>query len=176
MQFCFEHVFDAPSTAAVFAAYFDPTHQTEQDREIDILERTILELTDDGETLRRVCRVVPKRQLPTLVKPFVPGQLHYIETVTWRRSVDEIEIDIRPSMLSGRVQILGTYRLDRVGPRAIRRRYEGEVSVDIALIAARIERGIVQELGKSIPVAASCTQLWLDRHLNLGNRSGIISS
>ena len=40
-------------------------------------------------------------------------------------------------------------------------------------IASRIERGIVQELVKSMPVAASCTQLWLDgssSDLNLGNR------
>lgn len=161
-EFCFEHVFTAPSTNAVFAAYFDPTHQHVQDGELAIAERTVLEFTDDGETLRRVCRVVPKRQLPALVRPFVTGQLHYIETVTWHRASDEITIDIRPSMLKGRVQILGTYKLDRIGPQQIRRRYAGEVSVDIALIASRIERGIVQELMKSMPVAANCTQSWLD--------------
>ena len=161
-QFCFEHVFHAPSTDVVFAAYFDPGHQLEQDREVEILERTELEHTDDGTTRRRVCRVVPKRQLPALVRPFISGPLHYIETVTWRRQLEEIEIDIRPSMLRGRVQILGTYRLERIGPHQIRRRYSGEVSVDIALIAARIERGIVQEFEKSMPVAARSTQSWLD--------------
>lgn len=152
-QFCFEHVFRAPSTEAVFAAYFDPGHQLQQDREVDILERTVLELVDDGATLRRVCRVVPKRQLPALVRPFVAGQLHYIETVTWTRAEDKLEIDIRPSMLKGRAKIVGTYQLDRIGPHQIRRRYAGEVSVDIALIAARIERGIVQEFEKSMPAA-----------------------
>jgi hypothetical protein len=140
---------------------------------MEIVERTVLELVDDGATLRRVCRVVPKRKLPALIRPFIAGPLHYIETVTWRRAQDEIEIDIRPSLLKGRVQILGTYRLDRIGPQQIRRRYAGEVSVDIALIASRIERGIVQELVKSMPVAASCTQSWLDvfsSDLNRGNR------
>src|SRR5258706_16118236 len=161
-QFCFEHVFRAPSTDAVFAAYFDPDHQLVQDREIEIVQRTVLEDTDDGVTRRRVCRVVPKRQLPALIRPFIAGSLHYIETVTWRRALDEIEIDIRPSMLRGRVQILGTYRLDRIGPYQIRRRYAGEVSVDIALVASRIERGIVQELKTTMPVAAKSTQSWLD--------------
>ena len=85
-EFCFEHVFTAPSTAAVFTAYFDPTHQVVQDGELEIAERTVLEVTDDGETLRRVCRVVPKRQLPVLVRPFIASPLHYLETVTWRRS------------------------------------------------------------------------------------------
>ena len=163
--FCFEHVFQAPSTASVFAAYFDPDHQNEQDRRMEIIEREVLEQTDRGDEIHRVCRVVPRRQLPALVKPFLSGPLHYIESVTWRRRLDEIEIDIRPSMLRGRVQIAGTYRLERTGPHAIRRRYTGEVSVDVALLAARIERGIVVEFEKSIPVAASCTQGWLDRQI-----------
>ena len=113
-----------------------------------------------------MCRVVPRRQLPALVKPFLSsGPLHYIEAVTWRRNHDEITIDIRPSMLRGRVQIAGTYRLQRTGPTTIRREYAGEVSVDVALLAARIEKGIVLEFEKSIPIAASCTQAWLDRQI-----------
>ncbi len=164
--FCFDHVFRAPSLETVFAAYFDPAHVIEQDREMEIIEREILELTDNGDELRRVCRVVPRRQLPALVKPFLAsGPLHYIETVTWRRSLDEIEIEIRPSMLRGRVQIAGTYRLERTGPDTIRRRYSGGVSVDIALLATRIERGIVSEFEKSIPIAATCTQARLDRQI-----------
>lgn len=162
--FCLDHVFRAPSTDAVFAAYFDPHHQIEQDRQVEIVEREVLEQTDHGGELHRVCRVVPRRQLPALVKPFLSGSLHYIESVTWRRQRNEIEIDIRPSMLRGRVQILGTYRLERVGPQAIQRRYAGEVSVDVALFASRIERGIAAEFERTIPIAASCTQDWLDRH------------
>jgi len=163
--FSFEHVFQAPSTDAVFAGYFDAAHQIEQDREMEIVERETVELVDDGETLRRVCRAVPKRQLPALIKPFVSGPLHYLETATWHRGRGEITLEIRPSMLRGRVQIAGTYRLERVGPHAILRRYSGQVSVDIALISARIERGIVQEFEKSMPIAATCTQQWLDRQI-----------
>ncbi|HUJ56914.1 MAG TPA: DUF2505 family protein [Kofleriaceae bacterium] len=160
----FEHVFRAPSTAAVFAAYFDAGHQIEQDRSVEIVEREVLELDDRDGVLRRVCRVVPRRQLPAIVKPLVNGQLHYIETVTWRRAHDAMEIDIRPSLLRGRIRISGTYRLERVGPHTIRRLYSGDVSVDIAVLAGRIERGIVAEFARSMPIAADCTQSWLDRH------------
>jgi Protein of unknown function (DUF2505) len=163
--FCFEHVFQAPSTAAVFAGYFDAEHQIDQDHNMEILEREIIELVDDGATLRRVCRAVPRRQLPTVIRPFLSGPLHYLETVIWDRAADLITIDIRPSLMRGRVQIVGTYRLERVGPHSILRRYSGEVSVDIALISARIERGIVQEFEKSMPIAATCTQRWLDRQI-----------
>jgi hypothetical protein len=163
LPFEFEHVFGAPSVAAVFAAYFDPDHQLEQDRIVDIREREILSLDDSADALRRVCRVVPNRQLPFIIRPLIGGSLHYIESAVWKRRDDVIEIDIRPSILNGRAHIAGTYRLDHVGPNAIRRRYEGTVSVDVALVASRIERGLVAELARSMPVTAACTQDWLDR-------------
>jgi hypothetical protein len=162
-SFCFEHVFRAPSKAAVFAAYFDPALQAEQDRATEIVEREVLELEDDGEVLRRTSRVVPRRRLPALVRPLTSGELHYIEKITWRRAEDTIEIEIRPSLLKGRVQIVGTYTLAAAAPGEIVRRYAGDVSVDIAVLAGRIERGIVAELAKTLPIAAAETQDWLDR-------------
>ena len=148
----------------MFEAYFDGPHQIEQDRCVAIAERAIVELDDRGDELYRVCRVVPQRQLPALLKAFSSGPLHYVESVIWRRHRDEISIQIQPSMLNGRVQIAATYRLDLTGPGTIRRRYAGEVSVDVTLIASRIERGIVAEFERSMPLAARCTQAWLDRN------------
>jgi hypothetical protein len=52
---------------------------------------------------------------------------------------------------------------EQVGPRAIRRRYSGAVSVDIALVGGRIERGIVDELAAGLARAAVLTQGWLDK-------------
>jgi hypothetical protein len=54
-------------------------------------------------------------------------------------------------------------RLIPAGTGLIRRIYDGSVSVDVALIAGRIERGIVAEYRRSLPLAAACTQSWLDR-------------
>jgi hypothetical protein len=161
--FCFEHVFRAPSVDDVFAAYFDAEQQRDQDRANEIVERAVLELAEHGDELRRVCRVVPRRRLPAFVRPLVPGQLHYIEHVTWKRRANMMELDIRPSLLGGRVQILGTYSLESAGAGTVRRRYSGQVSVDIAFVASRIERGIVAELDKTLPIAAASTQAWLDR-------------
>jgi hypothetical protein len=162
-SFSFEHVFRAPSVAALFAAYFDPRHALEQDRELDIIERVILEQEETPEQLRRVCRVVPRRQLPALVRPLVTGQLHYIETATWRKHEDLIECEIRPSILSGRAMISAKYRLSPISPGLIRRSYEGSVSVDVRLLSSRIERGIVAEFERSMPLVAACTQAFLDR-------------
>jgi hypothetical protein len=162
-SFTHEYVFRAPSTTAVFAAFFDPQHAADQDRELDIIERLVLEREETSEFLRRVCRMVPRRQLPALVRPLIKGQLHYVETATWHKREDRIAIEIRPSLLGGRAVITATYRLSLVGTGLIRRQYEGSVSVDVALIASRIECGIVKEFERSIPVAAACTQAFLDR-------------
>jgi hypothetical protein len=163
--FDFEHVFQAPGPESVFAAYFDASHQVEQDRAIDIVGRELIELVDTGDTLRRVCKVIPRRKLPAFVKPLLGGPLHYIETVRWRRADHEIDIDIaiRPERLRGSIHAL--YRLEPRGPREIVRRYRGSVSVDVALLSTRIERGIVAEFARSMPVAAECTQSWLDRQV-----------
>jgi hypothetical protein len=164
LTFEFEHVFRAPSTAALFAAYFDAGHQAEQDHQVAIRTREILSLDDDGEVLRRTCRVVPERQLPVVLRPFASGPLHYLETAVWTRRTDEIAIAIEPSILSGRARITGTYKLERIASDAIRRRYAGMVSVELALLGGRIERGLLAELARSLPVVASSTQDWLDRH------------
>jgi hypothetical protein len=161
--FCFEHVFRAPSVDALFSAYFDSELQVESDRAAEIVEREVVELEDRDNELRRVSRIVPRRKLPALVKPLTSGQFHYIEHVTWKRRENVIEIDIRPSLLQGRVQILGTYRVERGPEGTVRRTYAGHVSVDIALLSGRIERGIIAELGKTMPITAACTQDWLDR-------------
>jgi uncharacterized protein DUF2505 len=161
--FCFEHEFRAPSIAAVFAAYWNPDHTREQDRRVDILERTVLELEDTPVELRRVCRVVPRRQLPVFVRPLVAGPLHYLETLHWHKLDDTIDFAIRPSILKGRALISARYQLTTRAPGLIHRRYEGTVSVDVALLGSRIERGIVAEFERSMPVAADVTQEWLDR-------------
>ncbi len=171
-SFMHEHVFRAPSIAAVFAAYFDPRHAMEQDRELDIVERVILERSETDDELRRVCRIVPRRQLPPLVRSLCSGPLHYVETATWRKRDDAIDVRIEPSILSGRATIRATYRLSRAGAGLIHRRYEGSVSVDVAVISSRIERGIAAEFERSMPLAAACTQAFLDRsQLSLSARA-----
>jgi Protein of unknown function (DUF2505) len=162
-SFTHEHVFRAPSATAVFIAFFDVAHAQEQDRALDFTERTVLERAETADDLRRVCRIVPRRQLPAFVRPLLGGPLHYIETAVWKKPDDVIDIEIRPSLLSGRAVIRATYRLSPLAPGQIQRRYEGTVSVDVALIASRIEHGIVKEFERSIPLAAATTQAFLDR-------------
>jgi hypothetical protein len=160
--FRFEHAFRAPSVALVFEAYFDPDLTVEQDRRAEVATRETLERDDAPGELRRVCKVAPRRQLPAIVRPFVPGDLSYVERLTWRKAEDRIEMRIEPAILGGRVEISAIYQLVAAGPGVVRRTYEGQVSVELRLVGGRIERAIIEDLGRTLVLAAACTQDWLD--------------
>ena len=159
--FCFEHVFLATSAADVFAAYFDPVHQIEHDRAVEIIERQVIEFTATGNEISRRSRVVPRRQLPALLRAFSAGPLHYLEHVVGRRDTNELDIELR--LFGDRGRVRGHYELAELAPGSVRRRYSGTVSVDVALVAARVERGIVAEFERSLARTSACTQIWLDQ-------------
>ena len=162
-EFSFEHVFRAPSVAAVFAAYVDPAHLVEQDRTTQIATREFLELHDDATSYRRECRVVPARQLPAIIRPLLKGTLEFRESVRWDKTGTVIQIEIRPQILDGKARVSSTYALFPAGNDAVRRVYSGTATVDVRLIGRRIERGIVEDIESSLVLARACTQAFLDR-------------
>lgn len=161
--FSFAYDFRAPSTAVVFEGYFDPALSAEQDRRVEVASREVLELLDTPATLHRVCKVIPRRQLPAIIRPLVSGGLSYVERVTWHKADDLIEMRIEPAVLGGRVEITAAYRLVAAGAGVVRRTYEGQVSVELRLIGGRVERGVIEDLDRSLTISAGCTQQWLDR-------------
>jgi hypothetical protein len=170
-EFRFEHVFRAPSTAAVLAAYFDPDHLATQDELAGLVERAVIESTDDGARLRTSWRVAARDPLPLFMRPFAAGgRLRYVETMAWRRADDAIDLLVQPEVLGGRVQIAAEYRLTKIGEGQIRRIYQGTISVGIRLVSGRIERAIAEKMEQSMPVMAACTQGWLDRTVGAPGR------
>jgi hypothetical protein len=159
--FSLEHVFLGAGPQQLFAAYFDPTHQIEHDRALEIVEREVIEFADTGDEISRRCRVVPRRQLPAVLRAFSSGPLHYLEHAVGRRASFAVEIDVR--LLGDRGRVTGRYELAQIAPGSVRRRYSGTVSVDVALVAGRVERGIVAEFERSLARTSACTQKWLDQ-------------
>jgi hypothetical protein len=162
-RFSFEYWFRAADPTALYELYFDPEHTRTTDDLVDVAAREVLEETDTGDEHRRLCKVTPRRQLPAFMRPFLPGTLHYVEEAIWRRPADRIDIDVRPSILGGRARVTSSYRLLPEADGVIRRTYEGMVSVEVALLGARIERGIVADLERSLSASGGCTQAYLDR-------------
>lgn len=173
--FHFVHDYQAPTIDTIFESYFDPEFALAQDREVDIVERTVLELTDGASELFRVCRVVPKRQLPALFRPLVAGDLHYIESLRWFKAQHRMTVEIRPSLLKGRALISVDYQLadqglqHGAGPatdnwRLIQRVYRGTVTIEVPLLGSRIEKSIVADMESSLRTTAASTQAWINDH------------
>lgn len=159
--FCFEHRFAAASPRALLALYFAPERVAAADLAAGVASREVLGLVDSGPTLRRVCRITPRRQLPAFVRPLFPTGLSYVEAATWTRAEDRIEVEIRPALLGGRAQITSTYSASADGTGAIRRIYAGSVSVEVPLVGRRIERGIVADLERSLAATAAALGAFL---------------
>lgn len=163
-EFSYEHVFRAPSTQTILNAYFDPDHLATQDKLAELGDRTVIESHDDGDRWKATWRVTSLKPLPVFVRPFVKGgKLAYLETMTWRRKDDAVDMSVVPDILNGRVQINAVYSLKQIGEGQIHRRYAGSVTVNITLLSGKIERGIVAEFDKSMAAMAQCTQGWLDK-------------
>jgi len=161
--FHFEYLFRARDLDSVFAVYFDPEVQAEQDRRIEVAKRETVEDVDGPEVRRRSARVYPRRQLPAVIRPLLKGDLSYDENIVWHKAAHRIEFDVRPRILDGKAQILATYQLHPAGPGQVRRTYDGKVTVDVRLLGGRIEKTIVEDLERSLGVTAGCTQEYLDR-------------
>lgn len=160
--FSFETVFTAPSVGTVLAAYFDPDHLAAQDAVAGLTDRAVIESHDDDSLRTCTWSVRALTQLPLYARPFVEGgRLTYLETMKWRKRDDSIDLTIQPQILGGRVQINAVYELAEVGERQVRRRYRGEIVVNVKLVSGKVERGILAEIEKGMPVLTECTRSWL---------------
>jgi hypothetical protein len=166
--FKFENVFRAPSVEAVLAAYFDPDHLASQDKLAELVDREVTENIDGPDTRKTTWKVGSSRSLPVFVRPFIGSRLSYLETMTWRKKDDAIDLTVVPQILNGRVSIEAVYQLSKVGDGQVLRRYAGSVTVNITLLSGKIEKGILAAFEKEMPVMTKCTQDWLDRTVNRG--------
>jgi hypothetical protein len=163
-EFSYETVFRAASTGTILSAYFDPDHLATQDRLAELTDRTVVEEHDDGAVRKTTWRVAHIKPLPLFVRPFVEGgRLRYLETMTWRRADDAIDLTVTPEILGGRVTITALYQLHQVGEGQIRRRYQGTINVNVRLLSGKIERGILAKFEEAMPMMTECTQGWLDK-------------
>lgn len=164
-EFSFENVFRAPSTFSILSAYFDPDHLATQDKQAELTDRTVVEDLDDATTRKTTWTVRAAKPLPLFVRPFVAGgRLSYREAMIWRKADDAIDLTVTPEILNGRVQVAATYKLEKIGEGQIRRRYAGTITVNITFIAGKVERGVLAEFEKAMPIMTKCTQDWLDAH------------
>ena len=128
---------------------------------IGIKERTILSRTEDEKTVKWSVRIMPKRDLPGVIKKIVGGDLGYVETSTLYRDESYIDVHIAPTLMKERTKIRGKYTVVPIGGGRVRRTFEGDIDIDLPLVGKKVEATILEDMQRSYDVAAQVTAEWL---------------
>ena len=160
--FRIEHEFRG-ELARFWQVFFDESCMREQYRQVGVKEFAVLELVDEGETIRRTIHVVPNRDLPVVIRKITGATLGYTEHLTFTRSANRVDIHIVPSTLPERTQIAGVYSVTPLAPGRMLRVFEGSIAIDVPLLGRRIERTVLDDMTTSYAAGARVTQTWLDR-------------
>jgi hypothetical protein len=159
-HFAFTHEF-ATDADRYWNVFFDEAYNRELCRRLDISSRTVLRREEDGATIRYEQLVVPRRELPLLVRPILRGDLGYVEKATFYKGMSYMDVTIESTLLKDRADVTAKYSVVPTAPGRVLRTYEGDVHVDLPIVARAIEAAMLQDVRRSFDVAAAVTQAWL---------------
>jgi hypothetical protein len=143
--------------------FFDDQYQQEMYDEIGIKERAVLKFEEDEREIRRQVRVVPQRELPSVMKSLVKGDFGYVEHSVYHKGQNVMDVRIEPTMMKDRFTMGGTYRVVPEGDQRIRREFVGHIKVSVPLLGSQIEKLVVADVQKSYDAAARVTNRWIEK-------------
>jgi hypothetical protein len=130
--------------------------------------REVLELRREGEgealEVWRKLRLTPQREVPAALQRFIKGAIAYVEDNHFRARTNAMSVVTTPSLLAESIITRGTYRLEVAGPRAVRRIWDGEVTVKIPLVGSKAEKILIDEVTASYKTTTDFTRRWLAEH------------
>jgi len=145
--------------------FFHEPYNIELYDRIGVKERERIQFEEDDQTIKFAIRVIPKRDLPALIKKIVGGDLGYTEISTYYKGKDEIDVRIEPTLMKDRTKIRARYKVVAIGPRKLRRSFEGDLHVDVPLVGRKVEATILEDVRRSYDIAAQVTNEWLKKGL-----------
>jgi hypothetical protein len=148
---------------AFWKIFFDEPYNDEVYARIGVKERKRVQFEEDEKTIRFAVRVVPKRDLPPIIKKVVGGDLGYTEISTYYKGKDEIDVRIEPTLLKERTKMSGKYKVQEIGPGRLRRTFEGDIHVDLPLVGKKVEAAVLDDVRRSYGIAAEVTNEWLEK-------------
>jgi hypothetical protein len=158
------HVFPDIAPRDLLALMTSPTHQQLQDSVGKVERRDLISRVSDDAQYRCECMVYPARKIPAYVRPLLGGGLECHEIVSWDKATEQLEIDVHPAVLGGRSRVRATVTVVADGTSTVRT-YRGEVTVQVRLIGARVEKAIVEEMTRTMTAAAEATRDLLKRRV-----------
>jgi hypothetical protein len=158
-HFAFTHEF-ATDIDRYWSVFFDDAFNRELTARLDVASCTVLRRDEDDATIRFELKVMPRRELPFLVKKLVGGDLGYVERSIYYKGKNYLDVTIEPTLFKERVDVRATYRVVPIANGRVRRTYEGDAHVALPL-GRTIEAAMLEDVRRSFDIAATVTQQWL---------------
>jgi hypothetical protein len=160
-HFTIAHEFDA-EPEQFWKLFFDDAYNVALYARLDMKERTVLVRTEDDATIHFEQKILPRRDLPQIIKRLVGGDLGYIERTTYYKGKNYMDVAIEPTLFKDRTDVRAKYTIALVAPKKVRRTFEGDIHVDIPIIGRRVEAAVLVDVKRSYDVAAEVTREWLN--------------
>lgn len=166
MKYTIEDIFDV-SAARYWQVFFDDAFNAALWPALDIACEPIeLRRTGEGDALEivREQRLTPKREVPALIQKFVKGGFSYTEKNTFKARENMMRTVTTPSFMADKITTHGIYRLEVLGPKQVKRVWEGTVECSIPLLGGKVEKILVDEVRESYRRATEFTRKWHASH------------
>jgi hypothetical protein len=161
MHYRFDHEFDCdPKT--YWEIFWSQEYNDDLYKQLDIPKREVIELKDDGKVVRRVWKLTPKTDVPSILRSIIKDQ-SYTETDHFNREKSVMEVVIEPALMTSKFDMRATYAVNPAGEGKCRRIFEGDVKVSIMMLGGQIEKFTVEQMRKSYEIATRVTRSWIEK-------------
>lgn len=158
MHFRIIHDFDVTPEVYFEKIHFDEEYNRRLHKAMALKEYTIFEKDEDEKELRRKVRVVPERDLPSMLKKIVgDAGLSYVEVAVFHKKEHKIDWKVLPDIMKDKVDSHGYFLVSPLGKGRCRREVDGVVEVKVFGVGGMVEKTIVENLQSSYEKAAVTT-------------------
>jgi len=159
-HFAFTHEFETDADR-YWNVFFDEAYNRELCARLDIKHRDVLVRYEDDAIIHYEHRVMPRRQLPFVVRQIVRGELGFVEKATFYKAKSYMDVTIEPTLFKDRTDVRATYSVVTIAPGRVQRTYEGDVNIDMPMLGHTIEAALLADARRAFDIAAVVTQEWL---------------
>lgn len=166
MEYRIEDTFDV-SAPYYWEFFFSEDYNAAMWPALDIeWELLAFDRKGEGKDLRitREQRLTPQREVPGFLKRLVDGAITYVEKNDFVAADNVMKTITIPGFAADRLRTEGTYRLEPLGDRKVRRVWEGICVCKIPLIGGKVEKQLVEEVRESYRRATTFTRQWIADH------------
>ncbi len=117
-----------------------------------------------NEVIHRRQKLVPRREVPKVLKKIVGDAIAYEEINVFRRKDSSMQVTTIPNFMSDKFEAVGKYSIQERGPGRVVRIWEARCDCKVPLVGKKIAQHVVSEVEDSYARTTAFTRRWLAEH------------